>query len=672
MLLGSAANVRHTPEVAGAVNSPDLRWVNASTLTVGGRGFNGTATFWNRLPAAAGLPAAGINGGVYGLSKDSAGMSVRFSTNATSIAVRYTLISANVDMWHMPSTGVSGADLYAFDATASEGGVAGAWRWIATCKVVAPSEKGALPTVNSILSFPHETRPAGFSGEVRYKLHLPTYNGIRDDVEIGVEAGASIPSPDPAASSEPRPIVWYGTSIAQGCCASRPGQIFTNQIARRLSPNRDVINLGFSGSGIMNLGVTKFITAIDAAMIVIDCNWNMNAAEITANMAPLVSYLRSNGHPTTPLVMVEGTTGGQQWISPTNRHTNQTANRLAFQAAYNAILAKTGDKHLHQVSGDALYHHPANSTTLEWEPTYEDPTVGGLHPTDLGHTRIAEFYQVFLPPLLAESDKRRGTGIVSLPSLFTDELREDTPELYESISLKDESDAQKHFATGETFDRGPDPVGYSYTDFRELGVHGRAFNETALGHYYSRLPASAQHDVTPAVWNLAMMSTNQYVRFVTNAPTVTFKYKTQLPCKGLWHMPTSGACYLDLYAFDQNVQSWRHVAPIAPTGDTPFYDLMSPTTGGLPSAHNGGQNVTYILYILWKVFLRLHFPAKSYALIQMTVVSTSYLPVRNSLIDDSGFVGVPTGSYLAGSAAAAPLAHGDSAPREAHLLSLHS
>ena len=69
---------------------------------------------------------------------------------------------------------------------------------------------------------------------------------------------------------------------------------------------------------------------------------------------------------------------------------------------------------------------------------------------------------------------------------------------------------------------------------------------------------------------------------VTDAPTVHFKYlKRKLPLQGLWHMPTSGACYLDLYAFDHSVQSWRHVAPIAPTGGTPFYDLTSATTGGL-------------------------------------------------------------------------------------------
>ena len=308
---------------AGQGTAGELRWTHAANLTVGGRGFNGTEAFWNRLPKEAGLPSAGINRGVYGLSKDSAGMSVRFSTNSPTVGVQYTLISSAIDMWHMPSTGVSGADLYVFDPTAAPsaaaaGAAAGSWRWVATCKVIAPAKhKTNKPTVNSTFSFPLSSRPAGFDGEVRYKLHLPTYNGVEDDLAVGVEASATL-SPDNSGPPEPRPIVWYGTSIAQGCCASRPGQIFTNQIARRLTPNRDVINLAFSGSGIMNMGVTKLIATLDVAMIVIDCDWNMQGPLITANMAPLVSYLRSHGHPTTPIVMAEGTTAGQHWINPTS------------------------------------------------------------------------------------------------------------------------------------------------------------------------------------------------------------------------------------------------------------------------------------------------------------------------------------------------------------------
>ena len=72
-----------------------LNWTNATTLTVGGRGFNDTATFWERLPTAAN---GKVNGGVYGLSKDSAGMSVRFKSSAATVGVRYRLLSPTIDM----------------------------------------------------------------------------------------------------------------------------------------------------------------------------------------------------------------------------------------------------------------------------------------------------------------------------------------------------------------------------------------------------------------------------------------------------------------------------------------------------------------------------------------------------------------------------------------------
>jgi hypothetical protein len=175
MLLASSvlAMAGAAAAAAGRGGGGGLRWVKGANLTVGGRGFNGTASFWNRLPKSASSPSAGINRGVYGLSRDSAGMSVRFSTNSPTVAVQYTLISGSVDMWHMPSTGVSGADLYVFDPTAADGAASGSWRWVATYKVIA-AKKGGKPTVNSTFSSPLSTRPAGFGGEVRYKLHLPT------------------------------------------------------------------------------------------------------------------------------------------------------------------------------------------------------------------------------------------------------------------------------------------------------------------------------------------------------------------------------------------------------------------------------------------------------------------------------------------------------------------
>ena len=142
-LLAAAWKGLKTDDTAAAALLPPLpdeglTWTSASHLTVGGRGFNGTSTFWERLPASAN---GKVNGGVYGLAKDSAGMSVRFKTSATTIGIRYRLISPQIDMWHMPSTGVSGADLYVYDAGNST------WRFVGVCHVCLPS--GECPGTHS-------------------------------------------------------------------------------------------------------------------------------------------------------------------------------------------------------------------------------------------------------------------------------------------------------------------------------------------------------------------------------------------------------------------------------------------------------------------------------------------------------------------------------------------
>jgi hypothetical protein len=242
---------------------------------------------------------------------------------------------------------------------------------------------------------------------------------------------------------------------------------------------------------------------------------------------------------------------------------NETANRVALKAAFNSIVAKTSDKNLHYVDGDSLYHHTKGGTARAWLD-FEDPTVGGLHPSDLGHTRIAEFYQSFLPPLLEASDARAATATATERSAAALERQPAVAVTKTSQSV--EGTAAISTSTAHALVEDTPMPGYAYTDLKELGVHGRAFNDTAEGQYYSRLPWAAKADVTAEVWGLSLMSTGLYTRFTTDAQTIHLPYVNTLPnktggpnlnvtaCKALWHMPLSGACYLDLYAFDEAVQ----------------------------------------------------------------------------------------------------------------------
>ena len=116
-----------------------------------------------------------------------------------------------------------------------------------------------------------------------YRLYLPTYNNPTA-ASIGVPAGAAL-RPDPREGFQKPAVVWYGTSILQGGVASRPGNAFTNMISRRLK--REIYNFGFSGNGKMELGVYQHLAQLNASLIIIDCNWNMDGPTIAANAGPV-------------------------------------------------------------------------------------------------------------------------------------------------------------------------------------------------------------------------------------------------------------------------------------------------------------------------------------------------------------------------------------------------
>lgn len=331
----------------------DLDWHNVTEWGVEGRILpNQERRRWfDRLPSSA---ESSVTPSVWSLSRDSAGMMVRFKTDATAIHVHYKVTKSNLGMPHMPATGVSGVDLYARDAN-------GKWKWVqvtkpATQEVMAEIIKGLAP------------------GEREYAAYLPLYNGV-EFMSIGVKKGSKFEGLAPRE----KPIVFYGTSITHGACASRPGMVHTGILGRML--DMPIVNLGFSGNGRMDKAVGDYLVQIDAAAYVIDCLPNMGPADVTAKCIPLVQQIRS-AKPSIPIVLVEDRRFTNEWILPEKKQFH-TDNHAALRAAFDKLSAD-GVGSLYYIHGDSLYGNDTEGAT------------DASHANDLGFMRQAEIFEPVL------------------------------------------------------------------------------------------------------------------------------------------------------------------------------------------------------------------------------------------------------------------------------------
>ena len=172
-------------------------------------------------------------------------------------------VKLDFKMKHMTDVGVKGIDLYHK--------YNGSWCYLLSG---IPSGKN------------NEVYLKGLSNHMReYRLHLPLYDTVTS-LEIGIDDTSSFD----IINANGLPIVFYGTSITQGGCASRPGIAHTNAISRELG--QECINLGFSGNGHMEVSVGSIISKIEAKLIVIECMANVDLSTVRKNTIPLIEAIR--------------------------------------------------------------------------------------------------------------------------------------------------------------------------------------------------------------------------------------------------------------------------------------------------------------------------------------------------------------------------------------------
>ncbi|MEQ8882119.1 MAG: SGNH/GDSL hydrolase family protein [Cyclobacteriaceae bacterium] len=300
---------------------------------------------YDRLPLSL---KESVRPAVWNLSKASAGMSIRFFSNTTSINVKWTVLNDN-KMNHMAETGIKGIDLY-FNND-------GTWQYVNTGRPTGIENEFLLID--------------NMSGEMReFKMYLPLYDGIAS-IEVGIDSTSVIKKPTETYSES---IIFYGTSITQGGCASRPGMAHTNIISRKL--NMDCINLGFSGNGKMEQPINELIAESNPVFYVIECLPNMKTEEITERVIPLVKTIRAK-HTETPIVFVENFIYEKSFL-------NKELSSLIDEK--NAALKTEYDKIMKSGYKNVLYINSQKAMGTDHEGT-----VDGVHFTDLGFLRYADF-----------------------------------------------------------------------------------------------------------------------------------------------------------------------------------------------------------------------------------------------------------------------------------------
>lgn len=337
--------------------STSITWYDARDIGVEGKAWGTTESYFDRLPARA---QTLVRPPVWSLSHHTAGMCLRFATDATSIHVRWSLLSDTLALPHMPATGVSGVDLYVRQD--------GQWRWLATGRPAQQTNTSEL-----VQGLP--------AGKREYLLYLPLYNGVTQ-LELGLSSEAVLWRllPDPRRQ---QPLVFWGTSITQGGCASRPGMVHTAILGRRL--DRPVINLGFSGNGQLEPEMARLIGEIDACVFVLDCLPNLTPEQVQLRTEPAVDILRQ-ARPDTPILLVEDRSYADAFLMADRAQRNRDS-RLALRAAYERLLAR-GVTELYYLSGAELLGSDG------------EDTVDGSHPTDLGFLRQAAAFEISLVAIL--------------------------------------------------------------------------------------------------------------------------------------------------------------------------------------------------------------------------------------------------------------------------------
>lgn len=292
--------------------------------------------------------ADGVSLGVSELNAHSAGGRVRFKTNSPFVAIHANM-HVFYEMSHFPLTGSTGFDLYER--------INGRENYIRT--FIPPYDVADDNGYESIIEL-------GDNKMREFTINFPLYCGVKA-LFIGVEKDAVIEKC--TQYTYKKPVVYYGSSITQGGCASRPGNSYQAMISRKY--DCDYINLGFSGNAKGEDKMAEYIAGLDMSIFVYDYDHNAPNPEHLKNTHERMFNIIRKSHPHTPVVMIS---------RPYYKKSDDADVRYEIIKNTYDNAVKNGDKNVYLIDGRAMMHFMDEDCV----------TVDDCHPNDIGFYCMAQ------------------------------------------------------------------------------------------------------------------------------------------------------------------------------------------------------------------------------------------------------------------------------------------
>lgn len=331
-------------QIAEAFGRDDivLRDVRNAPFAIRGVFYEGDR--FRRMPKAI---AKTVNEGVLHLSAHTSGGRIFFSTDSECIALTCT----RPEFWamgHMARTGNGGFTLYE-----RRGG-----RWVYRATFVPPATAKGFSSIVDL----------GGKDMRELMLQMPLYAPI-SSLLVGISDGSELRACETLYTRE-KPVVFYGSSITQGGCASSAGSDYAGRVSRYF--DTDYINLGFSGSAKGESAMMEYIAGLEMSCFVYDYDYNAPDAEHLERTHYRGYLTVREAQPELPIIMMSSPNYDRIGGDVPKR-------RNVIAASYEKALA-SGDKNVYFIDGAEVF------TTFNTD----ECTVDGIHPNDLGFWRMAE------------------------------------------------------------------------------------------------------------------------------------------------------------------------------------------------------------------------------------------------------------------------------------------